>query len=172
MYARIVFVFMLGVFFVVAGGVARAAQLSGGGTVVTGTMMGSSSVMTAPVTSSLTMSSLDREGMYKVTTDLLAEAGFVSPVLLKIATNTPVFYFQVKEAVTSSYGWGSNSSVVAVFIEPKLDKDWYFNYGKVDSHELVGKTQVRLTTGKNYIVVTGPDKKKTETLAHNLSVLF
>ena len=123
--------------------------------------------------SAMTASSLQSAGV--ISAAQVSAAGFTKvAAILPTATKyeLPVYYFRVGETVPTSTGWGDARNIVAVLVVAKIDKTWTFNAGEVEVKNLDGRTQARLTTAQNYIVVTGPDRFKTAALAASLQASF
>ncbi len=155
------------IFFLVAMGIFLSFQHVNAAPVATAT------TASAPA---MTMPGVEYYFNNSITPDMLTAAGYsdvtVQPPLASDHFAPPVYYFRVKEAAPAKDGWGSNSNLVAVLVRPKLSPDWQYNNGKMEARTIAGRTQIRFTTAKNYIVVTGPDAEKTTALANDLSLLF
>lgn len=112
-----------------------------------------------------------------ITADELKSAGFTGVVAQKPLAeryHPPVYYFHVKETATGADGqaWGDVANLVAVLVRPMSDKNWVYNNGNMEIRDLTSRNQARVSSPGYYIVVTGPDKTKVMTLAHNLKVLY
>lgn len=107
----------------------------------------------------------------KITPNQILAAGFTEPTA--VATKgtrfqSPNQYFKVKETVAKELNWGDISNLVAVLITPKNTADWQYNTDQIELRTFDGRTQARVTSATNYIVVTGPDQTKVTKLAEML----
>ncbi len=110
-----------------------------------------------------------------VTVADLQQAGYTNPTLQLADNNNfikPNLYFRVDQTTPTSSGWGTAGNLVAVLVEPKLNPKWQYNKGQMKTINMNGKTQVRFSTSKNYIVITGPDSNSVLALARNLTNKF
>jgi hypothetical protein len=59
-----------------------------------------------------------------------------------------------------------------VLVTPIPNEKWVFNQGDMLVTEVEGRFQASLSSPGYFISITGPDKNKVMTLAHNLKVLY
>ena len=94
-----------------------------------------------------------------VTVEDLAAAGFTNPTPQPPSGNAflpPVSYFRVKESVATAHPeWGTAANVVAVSIMPIADQQWAYNNGQLQTVDLAGRVQARVSRPGLYIVATG-----------------
>ena len=122
-----------------------------------------------------------RLGEFEITDADLTKAGFTKPAVqptvgskfAKAPNYWSNFYFRGNEKVTGENGtaWGDTANLVSIFIR-RMPIDWTYKDGKIETIDLAGKTQARVSTAGYYIVVTGPDKNKVTVLAENLEKLY
>lgn len=110
-----------------------------------------------------------------VAPELITSAGFTDIQRIPPTENSflaPNQYFRVSGFVGSSDQWDVSYNILAVLILPKQTSTWVYHEGGYDIRDIFGKTQVRFTTARNYIVVTGPDRDKIVRLAELLRAQY
>jgi len=122
-----------------------------------------------------------RQGEFAITDAELTKAGFTKPAVqpavgtkfAKADNYWSNFYFRVNEKVTGENGtaWGDTANLVSIFIR-RMPIEWTYNGGKIETIDLAGRTQARVSSAGYYIVVTGPDKNKITALIENLEKLY
>jgi len=110
-----------------------------------------------------------------VAPELITSAGFTDIQKISPTENSflpPNQYFRVSGFSGTSEEWGVSYNILAILIIPKQTPSWEYNEGEYDIRDIFGKTQVRFSTSRNYIVVTGPDHDKIVRLAELLRAQY
>jgi hypothetical protein len=103
----------------------------------------------------------------------VTQAGFTNVVRQETVSGkykSPVNYFRVNEStIAANPAWGDASNIVAVNITTITDSTWEYNNSQIQTIDMAGRTQAKISRPGFYITVTGPDAAKVTELARILA---